>query len=339
MRVTCEQCNAGYTLPKRKLKPGRSVQFDCRHCGHRIVVRVPLEAEPAVKATVWFVAQAQGSYAKQTEAEVRAAIGSGSLKGSTLVWSKGQKEWTPVSDTEMWRQERTLAQAKPSQPIEAEASGPAPESAAPTAELDTPAGAPAETQIANASGVQPTNAASPSSIVGAGESSADQRAVSMPIVRVREGAEDNDRQQAPRGAAHERAVRADSPSSPSNSHGAGQPHERFAPGARPTGTPVDTGDPNTALNGDSAVWSPATDTYIGPRNPHTFRIGSEQERQSLVAHVELEQALRTQIRRWQMVTVAATLVATLAIALAVYGWVSMRSAKAEAVACQKDAER
>ena len=319
MRVTCEQCKAGYTLPKRKLKPGRSVQFDCRHCGHRIIVRVPLEAEPAVKATVWFVAQAQGSYAKQTEAEVRAAIGSGSLKGSTLVWSKGQKEWTPVSDTEMWRQERTLAQDKPIQPLKTEEESRSSEPAAPAAELDAPADAAAETQIAKTSAAESTNEASSLSIVGAGESSSDQRAVSMPIVRASEGAGDADRGQAPRRAANKGRTREDSPSSPATSQDAGQAHDRFAPGARPTGTPVDTGNPNTALNGDSAVWSPATDTYIGPRDPHTFRIGSEQERQSLVAHVELEQALRTQIRRWQMVTIAATLVASLAIALAVYG--------------------
>jgi len=45
MRVKCQNCTAGYTLPEPKLKAGRRLQFSCRRCGSRIVVVVPEASE------------------------------------------------------------------------------------------------------------------------------------------------------------------------------------------------------------------------------------------------------------------------------------------------------
>ncbi|HAN32748.1 MAG TPA: hypothetical protein DCQ06_14235 [Myxococcales bacterium] len=344
MRVTCEHCQAGYTLPDRKLKPGRRVQFECRHCGQRIVVKVPEQAQQDQPQVLWFVAQPSGGYTKRSNAHVRESIRDGTLAAQTLLWTKGQTEWTAVSKLPMWSE---VLAATDSQ---SDADEPPKTAILPTeAQRQQLADRVGEAPLVERSHGESLEAASLDSVAGAIDTAPDQQAMSLPVVKTAPLATELGRQAqaAPKASVTdaELATKVFSPqaaqteiSAKAESLSTGPrptpKSERFAPGASPTGTPVDTGGPVGVDSTDSVAWSPATDTYIGPRDRHTFRIGSDKERQSLIAYVELETSLRRQIRRWQWVTLAASAVAAIAIALALYGWMTMRATKSDLKACK-----
>lgn len=343
MQVRCEHCHAGYTLPAERLTPGRRVQFACRHCGQRIVVQVPAaEAAPEVAPAPadeprWFVAAADGSYRKLAESELAAAISTGDVGAQQLVWCKGFDEWLPAGEVPRWRPlfgdaggasapapaDRTVHQAQalhddgdadeerrrqrrrtevglgdPTSELESQATEPAPAAAAsagqevaPTEHSDVlaPGGDATRTDQPVVSVEEPEVA---SSIAGVGSSDASQAAVSLPIVRA----------QRPEPIAR----RADS--------GLHRARPRVAP----------RGGQEVAEGGET--WAPGTDTYIGPRDNFTRRLGSGAERDALIAQVETAKAQRLELRRWQAVTVAACGVAFVALLLAAWAMFERRVA-------------
>lgn len=127
MRVQCDQCGSSYTLPETRVAPGRRLQFQCRHCDHRILVQVPLAAAavpvavpaPAQPASsqqygapglasaaaaagsaaapssrvLWFVSSPSGQQQRMDSDGVRAAVRDGSVSRDTYLWRKGLAEW------------------------------------------------------------------------------------------------------------------------------------------------------------------------------------------------------------------------------------------------------
>lgn len=128
MRVQCDQCGSSYTLPETRVAPGRRLQFQCRHCDHRILVQVPAAAAAAVPAPVpapaqpassqqygapglasaaaaagspaapssrvlWFVSSPSGQQQRMDGDGVRAAVRDGTVTRDTYLWRKGLAEW------------------------------------------------------------------------------------------------------------------------------------------------------------------------------------------------------------------------------------------------------
>ena len=437
MRVKCESCAAGYTLPESKLKPGRRVQFACRRCGNRIVVAVPAgdavanrvggrgaaqeraeagsarQSQPAARphssqqetggarrgprrdplgmrlATggdqkaapeiKWFVANQDGSYRKLATSLVGAGIRAGEIGPEVLLWRKGWAEWKAAGEAPEWSKHLGDAQAlardgtttsRPSQdtaesePVEAEqavdaqapvtatrlvtlaarptreaAAAPqaeAPQEAAAEAVAEAVAEAIAEPVPAPAAGPVPAPAdaeaepgpdqqtstpwaadSAPQRVVSSsiGRTDPKQKAVSLPIVRAKEVEQPSARRRAS-GLRSRRQTAAPGQPRPAGSGG------RFAPRRPPSGTPID-GRAELGEGSDSS-WAPATDTYIGPRDRFTRRIGSEEQRMELLARVEREHSLLRQLRLWQWIALGCACAAIFAFGLTVYMLIELR---------------
>jgi hypothetical protein len=155
------------------------------------------------------------------------------------------------------------------------------------------------------------------SVAGVSSSDLGQAAVSLPVVRPQRADSGIQRAQ-PRPAEHRHA-----------------PSGRFSPAAQPSGTPIDhrAEGQHAEAGGDDASWAPATDTYIGPRDRFTRRLGSAAERDLLIAQVERARQHREEVRRWQIVAVAACVVAIFALLLATWGMIGRRVAERSLASC------
>ncbi len=89
---------------------------------------------------------------------------------------------------------------------------------------------------------------------------------------------------------------------------------------------MDSAQDHDAL--DSA-WAPATDTYIGPRDRFTRRLGSDAQRQELLAQVDRERSMLRQLRFWQWIALGCACAAIVAFGLTVYALINMRIAQSE----------
>ncbi len=421
MRVTCGNCQAGYTVPDDKLSAGRRLQFNCRHCGERVVVEPIVAKRPASGAIAptaasreprWFVAGADGSYQKLAESEARSLIEAGALSGETLVWRKGFGEWAPASQTEPWAslliERQRMAQPPAAQPQPPAARAPQPQvasahAAAPRPATQQPASprqssvragvapvavaphaaaphaiaphaiAPAASAVpagtapdigepmsrAEAGAASPRPDASlgrrrrritdrglaaPSAGANAGEAGDEvagrsvvgmtaqrgaQRAVSLPIVRPSRGPSGSHMAQVSQASQAGQA----GPANRANPANHGRSAQRFSPSAQAHGTPMDANQAD-----DGTAWAPATDTYIGPRDRFTRRLGSELEREALLGQVDRETKLRRDLRRWQWVALGTACIATLAFSLAIFALMNQRDAEQVAAACTAPVE-
>ncbi len=129
---------------------------------------------------------------------------------------------------------------------------------------------------------------------------------------------------APGGAAahgHAHAVHAAAAAHPSAAPMAGSPRD-------PAVQPRDGGEA-----GSDGLWAPATDTYVGPRDNFTRRLGGSNERDLLLAHVERERSGQRELRRWQIATLAASCVALIGLAIAGAAMMHARRAQQALAAC------
>ncbi len=85
---------------------------------------------------------------------------------------------------------------------------------------------------------------------------------------------------------------------------------------------------------EDANWAPATDTYIGPRDRFTRKLGSAAERDLLIAQVERARQHRDEVRRWQLVAVGACMIAIGALLLAGWGMIGRRIAERSLASCE-----
>lgn len=343
MRVQCEQCASTYTLPDSRLTPGRRVQFQCRHCQHRIVVAVPELAEsgavstpqpgvrqqdaaserrPAAVPAMWFVVQGDGQQRLASDA-VEAAIAAGSIGPDTLLWRKGFGEWKRAEDIPEWTDAVHAARHADTRTATPAYSQPA-ELAAGAAEVAGVA------SIFRAH-VQPM--------------SSGQNAMALPVIRPDQLEVPAPSQDTPRpvrglqrhepGVRHETGLRHDTGAR----REAGLRHE-----IRP-GQPARSREA-VGVNGNSR-WSPATDTWTGPKGNVTRRVPEEQRQALLRQVVEEDAELRSraeavdseaqagnEARSWRLVAAAALAAALVAACVAVFAIVKWRAADAQLEACR-----
>ncbi|WP_441290521.1 zinc-ribbon domain-containing protein [Sorangium sp. KYC3313] len=126
MKITCESCQAKYTIADEKVV-GKTVKIKCKKCNHSMVVHGANEAAPAAPqdATVeqqgalsddadaklvadvggapaaapdtWTVNVAEGDERTMTTAELVAEYARGGLSNDTYVWKDGMGDWLPIA--------------------------------------------------------------------------------------------------------------------------------------------------------------------------------------------------------------------------------------------------
>ncbi len=318
MRVQCEQCGSSYTLPEQRVAPGRRLQFQCRHCQHRIIVHIPAEPEVAVEPSaavpaaapaarvLWFINAASGQQRMDSDG-VRAAIAEGAVLADTWLWRKGMAEWAKAAEVADFA--GSFAEPNPTRALEPIAA--APVQAAAVVAAPAAGAAQAVVELARPAVLSGSHVAGAASVHKGAGFQTDQRAIPMPIIRVtHEGAEAVSRDARPRptGGSPLRPVEPNRTSRPAPSQ-APTPSEmdaslrpesraerRAAIGARETNRgeegrtsayaamPDDDEPqrPERLARGDrnsKGPWSPATDTYQGQRARHTRKV-EDRDRQN-----------------------------------------------------------
>ncbi|WP_044986996.1 zinc-ribbon domain-containing protein [Sorangium cellulosum] len=127
MKITCESCQAKYTIADEKVV-GKTVKIKCKKCNHAMVVHGASEAAsaPSQDATVgqqgdlaedadaklvadvggapstaapdaWTVNVAEGDERTMTTAELVTEYARGALSNDTYVWKDGMSDWLPIA--------------------------------------------------------------------------------------------------------------------------------------------------------------------------------------------------------------------------------------------------
>ncbi len=337
MRVQCDQCASTYTLPDSRLTPGRRVQFLCRHCQHRIVVAVPEQAHsgevptaevaraPTGAQAMWFVVLEQGQQRLGTDG-VRAAIDGGTIGAETLMWRKGFGEWKRAGEIDEWAAAVHGAQGGAARTATPAYNQP-PEIAAPT--MAPPAnGQVFAAQVAGAASIFRGHAHA---------SDQSQIAVAMPVIRP--SAEPTGHGQESRRGLQRLEPRA---AAASPRREATRPRDDAKGRVQEANTA--RGNESSERSKGNAVkgrWSPATDTWTGPKGNVTRRVPEEQ-RQALLRQVaeddaeqritdatEAMEAASAEARSWRLVAAAALAAALVAAAVALFAIVKWRHADTE----------
>jgi len=114
MKITCQACQAKYTIADEKVV-GKIVKIRCKKCGATIVVNgtegAALGASPPPPManafdyaaqggtqSPWTLNVADGDQRTMTEEEVVAAYRAGVVTDETLCWKEGQPDWLPIHE-------------------------------------------------------------------------------------------------------------------------------------------------------------------------------------------------------------------------------------------------
>ncbi|WP_437952379.1 zinc-ribbon domain-containing protein [Sorangium sp. So ce296] len=194
MKITCESCQAKYTIADEKVV-GKTVKIKCKKCNHAMVVHGASEAAsaPSQDATVgqqgdlaedadaklvadaggapstaaadeWTVNVAEGDERTMTTAQLVTEYGRGALSNDTYVWKEGMSDWLPIASVpELKERFSSRDDAAPAADAAAAAvATPAPAAAAAPAAVPAPAATPAPAPAAvPAAAAVPTPAAVP----------------------------------------------------------------------------------------------------------------------------------------------------------------------------------
>lgn len=320
--------------------------------------RVPLPAN-----VMWFVASPSGQQQRMGADGIQHGIATAAITADTLLWRKGMGEWLRAGDTPEWSasfEARPSTDAyAPAVPAQAKpALAPTrPEPARPQPARSQPAPAP---EPAVAAGGHVAGVAS----VHRDATSVDQRAVALPVIKVEEAAAET---------------------KPSPARPAGQSQGARSSGletARPVGEIAKRAESSLLRAGQAAAraddgretavhdviqpdriahagkvldskdkkgpWSPATDTYTGPRGNVTRRV-PEDVRQAAMEAVDSEAdeadrqaeaqaatlaAVEAGVRPWRTLAVGAAAAAVVALALAALAAIQWRQAARALDECQ-----
>ncbi len=330
------------------------------------MVLVPQEAQAGVVAesraapslplpaqVMWFVVVGDGQQRMGAEA-VAAAIAAGTIAADTLMWCKGMAEWKTAAEIEPWSTSIAHAQAGPGRTATPAYAHPEPAGLAPL-RTDAPAGA---SQVAGVASVFRASISPPDQ---------SQVAVALPVIRApvldtsarsakglqrlepssRERSEDaravQDRAGAPdrQSGDRPRTLVDAKPLEPRSGAGRSVP--------RPELRNTRSDDRADALDAQSR-WSPATDTWQGPK---VTRRVHEGERQQLLQQVADDAALerlkalqaraerqadeadadaqvaRAEARSWRLFAATAAVIAFVAACFAVYAGVRVHVLEGE----------
>jgi predicted Zn finger-like uncharacterized protein len=114
MKITCQACQAKYTIADEKVV-GKIVKIRCKKCGATIVVNgneasalgaghPPATANAfddegrGIAATPWTVNVADGDQRTLNDEEIVAAYRAGVVTDETLCWKEGQPDWLPIHE-------------------------------------------------------------------------------------------------------------------------------------------------------------------------------------------------------------------------------------------------
>lgn len=166
MKITCESCQAKYTIADEKVA-GKTVKIKCKKCGNAIVVHGGSEGIPAPTPSYdgspaqqdstdeadtrilsdtggvavpggdeWTVNVAEGDERTMTTTQLAQEYARGALSNDTYVWKEGMSDWLPIANVPELKQ-YVSAQAS-------SAAGPRPSAAA----IEPPApGRPARAEV------------------------------------------------------------------------------------------------------------------------------------------------------------------------------------------------
>lgn len=361
MRVQCDRCGSSYTLPEERVAPGRRLQFQCRHCQHRIVVQVPeaavavapavpqpqssppasrgaalssspvLSPGPPAGRVLWFVGSPTGQQQRMDTEGLRAAIAEGTVTRDNWVWKKGMAEWQRAADCPDFVELFAQADAR-SAALE---SDPQPTMASHVVELSRPAV------------VTGSHVAGTASVHKGSGHNTDQRALALPIIRVQDSGD------GPIAEPIRKDVGGRRPSQPA-------PRDRMARETRNEGRASATEgagllrthaterdaatasfDTVSAGEDDKGKWSPATDTYTGQKARLTRRV-DDRDRNAAVEWADTigkkdqeREQLQAQVKAWQRLAIAAVAALGIVLLVALLMTVKWRDAAGALEQCQQ----
>ena len=119
MKVTCQSCQAKYTIADEKVR-GKVAKIRCKKCGTTIIVdgndaAVSAVGEQPASGPVadytqqgagdeqWTVLVADGDQRTLSPAQVAELYASGAVGFETLVWKDGMADWQAISQTDALR--------------------------------------------------------------------------------------------------------------------------------------------------------------------------------------------------------------------------------------------
>ena len=171
MKVTCQSCQAKYTIADEKVR-GKVAKIRCKKCGTTIIVdgndsaaAGAADSGPVADYTQqgasdeqWTVLVADGDQRTLTPAQVAELYASGTVGLETLVWKDGLADWQAISQTDALRSVVENGPRPAMTPLEVAASIP---SSAPPVAAEAPASRPAPAVAARAKTAEPAAARRP----------------------------------------------------------------------------------------------------------------------------------------------------------------------------------
>jgi predicted Zn finger-like uncharacterized protein len=112
MKITCQSCQAKYTIADEKVL-GKIVKIRCKKCSSTIVVNGSDASGAAVYGSQdaasdaggqaggdegWTVNVGEGDQRTMTDAEIVGAFQSGAIGGETFCWKDGMSDWLPLRE-------------------------------------------------------------------------------------------------------------------------------------------------------------------------------------------------------------------------------------------------
>ncbi|WP_437712768.1 zinc-ribbon domain-containing protein [Sorangium sp. So ce448] len=209
MKITCESCQAKYTIADEKVA-GKTVKIKCKKCNHSMVVHGANEAAPAAPqdATAeqqgdlsddaeaklvadvggapaaapdtWTVNVAEGDERTMTTAELVAEYARGGLSNDTYVWKDGMGDWLPIASVPELK-ERFSSQEDAAPAPAAAVAAAAPAAAAPAIATPMPAAAARAAAAVPAAAAPAAAAASPPAGVSAPAAAPAPAAAAAPV--------------------------------------------------------------------------------------------------------------------------------------------------------------
>jgi predicted Zn finger-like uncharacterized protein len=176
MKVTCQSCQAKYTIADEKVR-GKVAKIRCKKCGTTIIVdgndpATASVADAPASAPVadytqqgasdepWTVLVADGDQRNLTAAQVAELFAGGTVGYETLVWKDGMADWTAIAQIDALRSVLENGPRPTMTPLEQAASMPS--SAPPPAAFpEAPSSRPAPTMAARGRAAEPAAARRP----------------------------------------------------------------------------------------------------------------------------------------------------------------------------------
>src|SRR4051812_10986955 len=103
MKIICDSCGTKYSISDDKVR-GKVFKIRCKKCSHIIVVRggETQEEAPAAAPAVaadggWHIVVEGEQVGPISEADVRARVERGEIRGDTYIWKEGFADWLKLS--------------------------------------------------------------------------------------------------------------------------------------------------------------------------------------------------------------------------------------------------